>query len=43
MIECLIFIFTQVYDTNTSRKEIILDVDLVFASDLEIVFKIKGE
>jgi len=32
----------KVYDTNTSRKEIILDVDLVFASDLEIVFKIKG-
>ena len=33
----------QVYETNVSRKEIILDVDLVFASDMEIVFKVKGE
>jgi len=32
----------KVYDTNTSRKEIIMDLDIVFASDLEIVFKIKG-
>jgi len=32
----------KVYDTNVSRKEIILDVDLVFASDLEVVFKVKG-
>eukprot|EP00092_Neocalanus_flemingeri_P064404 GFUD01078159.1.p1 GENE.GFUD01078159.1~~GFUD01078159.1.p1 ORF type:complete len:1135 (-),score=294.37 GFUD01078159.1:524-3928(-) len=32
----------KVYDTNTSRKEIIMDLDIVFASDLEIVFKVKG-
>ena len=32
----------KVYDTNVSRKEIIMDVDIVYASDLEIVFKIKG-
>ena len=32
----------KVYDTNISRKEIILDLDIVFASDLEIVFKVKG-
>ena len=32
----------KVYDTNTSRKEIIMDLDMVFASDLEIEFKIKG-
>ena len=31
----------KVYDTNTSRKEIIMDLDIVFASDLEIVFKVK--
>ena len=29
-------------DTNISRKEIIMDLDIVFASDLEIVFKVKG-
>ena len=29
-------------NTNVSRKEIIMDVDIVYASDLEIVFKIKG-
>ena len=33
----------KVYDTNVSRKEIIMDVDIVFASDLEVVFKIKGK
>ena len=33
----------KVYDTNVSRKEIILDVDIVFASDLEVVFKVKGK
>ena len=32
----------KVYDSNVSRKEIIMDVDIIFASDLEIVFKIKG-
>jgi len=32
----------KVYDTNTSRKEIIMDLDIVFASDMEIVFKVKG-
>jgi len=32
----------KVYDDQTSRKEIIMDVDLVFASDMEIVFKVKG-
>jgi len=32
----------KVYDTNVSRKEIIMDMDIVFASDLEIQFKIKG-
>ena len=29
-------------NTDVSRKEIIMDVDIVYASDLEIVFKIKG-
>jgi len=32
----------KVYDENVSRKEIIMDLDLVFASDLEVVFKVKG-
>ena len=32
----------KVYDTNISRKEIIMDLDIVFASDLEIVFTVKG-
>lgn len=32
----------KVYDQNTSRKEIIMDMDIVFASDLVIEFKVKG-
>jgi Ca2+-dependent lipid-binding protein len=32
----------KVYDSNTSRREIILDMDICFASDMEIVFKVKG-
>ena len=33
----------QVYDNKvTSRKEIIMDMDIVFASDLEVVFAVKA-
>jgi Ca2+-dependent lipid-binding protein len=32
----------KVYDKNTSRKEIIMDLDLIFASDCDIKFSVKG-
>ena len=31
-----------VYDKNVDRNEIIMDLDLVFASDAEIKFSLKG-
>ena len=31
----------KVYDKNTSRKEIIMDLDLIFASDCDIKFSVK--
>ena len=32
----------KVYDTNVNRKEIIMDVEVVYAGDSEIVFNVKG-
>ena len=32
----------KVYDKNTSRKEIIMDLDLIFASDCDIKFSVKN-
>ena len=32
----------KVYDTNVNRKEIIMDVEIVYAGDSEIVFNVKG-
>ena len=32
----------KVYDKNVDRNEIIMDLDLVFASDAEIKFSLKG-
>ena len=31
----------KVYDKNTSRKEIIMDLDLILASDCDIKFSVK--
>ena len=33
----------KVYDKNTNRNEIIMDLDLVFASDCDIKFSVKGD
>ena len=32
----------KVYDKNVDRNEIILDLDIVFASDAEVKFSLKG-
>merc|ERR1719244_2431941 len=32
----------KVYDEETNRNEIVMDMDIVFASDLEVMFSLKG-